>query len=304
MPLVSPITGSLDGLSFGTGPDADGFSIVITRWGGWHSSSPGEPVITNKPNFNGAYRGSNLRRPRRMQLECVGHSQSVETRELFIDRVLGILADKDTTYPLTRNDYTRTLSIWVELDNAAVDVFPARNGRHFVAVIPLVATDPYKYTDFNVAVETGLPTQPDDGVRWNGSSGVATGVEWDGPGPAVTGWQYQTSVGNSGVVRLFNSGTVPAPIDFTVSAIAVNPQLICIQTGETLRWGGTVSGTSVLSIKTKTGAVKLDEVDVSGLMTRNDFFKVPPNSFIDIAFSAEPGSAGAIMTARNPNVFN
>lgn len=299
--MQSPITGSLDGLSFGTGPDTDGFSLVVNRWNGWYDSPPASPDITPRPDANGSYRGRNLRRAKRLTLECTAKSDVADSRELLMDKIVSILADPDTTYPLTRNDITRSLTMWVELDGSVVPV-PLGN-QHIKFAIPLVAKDPYKYTDYNSAAETGLPVPATDGVQWSGSGGI-TGLEWDGPGPAVTGLVYQSSTGASGVVRVFNSGTADAPVELTVSATAVNPKMIVVQTGEILRWGGTVSGASVLSINTKTGRVSLDGADAAGLMTNSNFFKIPRQSFIDIAFSGDPGSAGAILTVRNSNVFN
>lgn len=301
--MLSPITATLDGLSFGTGPDSEGFSLVVNKWGGWYSPPPGSPDIMGRPDSSGSYRGRNLRRAKRMILECTGKSESPFTRELLMDKVAAILTDEDTTYPLTRNEMTRSLTIWVELDSDTIPMAPL-GGQHFKFAIPLIASDPYKYSELNPAASTPLPSDATDGILWDGPGPGVTGLQWDGPGPGVTGTIYQTSTGVPGVVRLTNSGTAPAPIEFTITATAVNPQLKVVQTQQTIRLGGTVSTPSVLNINTKTGRVMLDSVNVTGLLTSNEFFQVPPRSSIDVAFSADPGSSGAILTARNANVFN
>lgn len=300
--MYSSITATLDGLSFGTGPDSDGFSLVVNRWGGWYSPPPAAPDIVGRPDASGSYRGRNLRRAKRMLLECTGKSESISTRELLMDKVAAILIDEDTTYPLLRNEMTRSLTMWVELDDT-IAMAPLGN-QHFRFAVPLIASDPYKYSEMNQAESTGLPTQPTDGILWDGPGPGVTGIQWDGPGPGVTGLQYQTSVGNSGVIQLTNNGTAEAPIEFTISAVAVNPKIINIQTQQIIRLGAVIQSPSVVTINTKTGRAMMDSVNVTGLLTNSDFFNVPPKSTIAIAFSADGGSVGSILTARNANVYS
>jgi hypothetical protein len=275
--------------------------LVVNKWNGWYDSPPGGADITPRPDAPGSYRGRNLRRAKRFTLECTGRSESPDTRELLIDKIVSILLDPDSTYPLVRNEVTRSLMIWVELDGPVVPV-PLGN-YHVRFVIPLAASDPYKYTDYNDAQSTPLPSPPTDGILWDGPAG-GTGTQWDGPGPGITGWQYQTTQGVPGILKLTNNGTADAPIEFTISSTAVNPRITNIQTQQIIRIGTTVGPPSSITINTKTGRVMMDSVDITGLLTNSDFFSVPAKSFVDIAFSADPGSAGSILTARNANVFN
>jgi hypothetical protein len=300
--MRSAITGSLDGLSFGTGPDGDGWSLVVNKWNGWYDSPPGVADITPRPDASGSYRGRNLARAKRFTLECTARSESPDTRELLMDKIVSILTDEDTTYPLVRNEITRTLMIWVERDGSVVPI--PLGDRHIRFVIPLVASDPYKYTDYNDPQSTPLPSPPTDGILWDGPGPGVTGTQWDGPGPGITGWQYQTTSGGSGIIKLTNSGTAEAPIEFTISATAINPKIVNIQTQQIIRLGATVASPSQVTINTKTGQVLMDAVDVTGLLTNSDFFGVPPRSSVDIAFSADAGSVDSILTARNANVYN
>lgn len=298
-------TGTLDGLSFGTGVDASGFSLVVNKWQGWDDSPPAVPTIQNKLNADGAFQGPDWRGAKSLSLVCTGFSESVVNRELLLSKIAGICVGAKKIFPLTRVERTRTLTIWVKLDGA-ITQDPRPDGHHVFFTVPLVAADPYKYTADNPIATTGLASLPSDGIQWGGPAGV-TGIEWGGPA-AVTGLVYQTDSGVSGVLRLTNSGTVEAPIKMQFSPTVTNPQVVNIQTGQIIRWAGAVSGIDPLKINTKTGATTLGGINVAAGLSDNDFFGVPPSAggipgFVDIVYTATSGS-GTLFTASNANVFN
>lgn len=299
---TTPTTGTLDGLSFGTGADASGWSLVVNQWDGWDDPSPAPADHEDKPNASGAFRGPNFRKSKPMQLICTGHSESVLTRSELIRKIAAICGDPDTLYPLTRAEPGLSLTIWVELDGM-IKINRRPDGKHVVVTIPLKAADGQKYSPDNPASTTGLASPPGDGILWNGTPGN-TGIEWNGTGiagAAITGLVWQSSPGSPGVMRLINLGTRSAPIRFTFSATVTDPQIDCVQTGQRIKWIGTVSGQSLL-VDTKTMRATIDGVNVSPLLVNSDRIVVPPNSSIDIAYSAASGS-GTQLTGVNANVY-
>lgn len=301
----TPTTGTLDGLSFGTGVDVDGYSLAVQQWNGWRDSAPGAAQIENKTQDDGAYRGPNYVGAKRMTLVGVGHSTSALKLELLLDKISGILQGSGSTFPLVRNELTRTLTIWVEKDGA-IQTRERPDGHHCYFSIPLVAKDPFKYTADNLTQSTQIASAPADGIQWGGggAGGAAgsTGIEWNGPA-AITGLVYQTTSGSGGVIRLTNAGTRKAPIKFEVSGgLATNPTITRVDTGDVIRWGSTVPAGSKLNIDTKTGRTTLDGADVGALLTDSDFFFVPRNSSIDVIFSADIG-ATATLFGTNANVY-
>lgn len=297
---TTPTTGTLDGLSFGTGVDGNGWSMVVNAWEGWDDPSPAPADHEDKPNESGAFRGPNLRKSKPMQLICTGYSESALTRGALIRKIAAICGDPDSVYPLTRAEPDISLTTWVELDGK-IGINRRPDGKHVFFTIPLRASDGQKYSPDNPAVTAGMAAPPSDGILWNGTGTPATGIEWNGAGTPVTGLVYQSDSGTTGVMRLTNLGSRAAPIRFTITATATNPQIDCVQTGQRIRWVGTVAGQPLL-IDTKTMRATIEGVNVSPLLSHTDKIVVPANSFIDVVYSALSGS-GSQLTGVNANVY-
>jgi hypothetical protein len=295
------ITATLDGLSFGTGPDTDGYSLVINKWDGWYDSPPAAPQISNRVDADGAYRGPNPRGAKYQLLTCTGHSVSVITRELLIDKLAALLPDRNAVYPLVRNDRTRTLFMYVERDGkTSITVSP--DGHHLFFTIPLVSRDANKYTTNNAGQVTTPAAAAGDGVLWLGTPGN-TGVEWNGPASPYPGWVYQTQPGASGAIVLTNSGTQWAPIVFTVTGTVTAPNIVNLATGQRIVYPGTVvPGGSGLVINTGTGRAELDGQNVTAALSPNQMFQVPPKSSITVVYSAT-SSSGSTLSGVNANVY-
>lgn len=160
----------------------------------------------------------------------------------------------------------------------------------------LVAPDPLKYSADLVNASTRLAQDAPGGVQWDGPAG-ATGVQWDGPA-ATSGVAYQSGDGENGVMVLTNNGSADAPIRFTVPGPVVIPSLIRTDTGQTLEWNSTVPAGSVLEINTGTGAVLLDGGNQRPLLSAADFFVIPPETSIEVAFrSSAPSPTVEVVAA-------
>lgn len=173
----------------------------------------------------------------------------------------------------------------------------ARNTRptQFEFQLILIAPDPRKYAAVLRSASTKLAQDAPGGIQWNGPAGN-TGVQWNGPA-GTTGLQYQTGAGENGVMQLTNDGTADTPIVFTVAGPVTNPTIIRTDTGETIQWTGTVPTGAFLQIDTGTGAVLLNGGNQRPLLTAADFFVIPGESVIDVAFQSPTPSPTAELTA-------
>lgn len=302
-----PVTWSLDGVEFNVGLDSFGHSIIVDV-PQWDNAPTPKPRFTDRTEGHGAYTGPNYRAGKAMTMRGVGQALNRSAREDLRDRLAALCLDENTLYPLVRNDPHRTqaLTMWVQLyDEPALT--RRRDGCSLDIDIPLYAPDPWKYSPPNDSVQTGLKTAGIDGILWNGSPAASGGIEWNGS-PAVSGGLiYESGAGSSGILRLTNSGTRPAPIEFMITSYVLNPRLVAIQTQQRIRWTGEVIGVNALTINTGTERVTLgstdqDQINVGAALAENDFFMVPAKGFLDVEFAADSGS-GTIASAVNSNVY-
>lgn len=305
-----PVTWSLDGFEFNVGADAYGHSTIVDvpEW----DNAPGpKPRFTERTEGHGAYAGPGYRAGKPLTIQGTAIASSPQSREALRDRLAALCLDPDTLYPLTcSNPYRdQDLTTWVKLYDVP-DIRRHPDGVSLTLDIPVFAPDPWKYSTPNPTASTGLASPGLEGILWNGSPAASGGIEWNGS-PAVSGGLiYEAGGGQSGILRLTNSGTVPAPITFTITSTAINPRLIAIQTQQRLRWLGTVSGANYLTLDTNNRRVTLgstteDQVNVNGSLVESDFFTVPPGSYIDVEYADEstPGSSGSQVFAVNSNVY-
>lgn len=290
----------LDGYSWNTGPDSAGNSLLVQSVTGWTGSAPPRPNSAPRPTAAGAYRGPNYKGAKVLELVGKAEAASWALREELADRISALCADPDTLYPLTRHEHSRTLTMWVEL-NDAIAVTERRDGRTLDINAQFLAVDPVKYTPDNAAQVTGLAADAVGGVAWNGTLPVTGGLEWNATLPITGGVVWESGAGSSGTVVLTNSGGAYAPVRLTITptTTVTNPTVVVVSTGERITYGGTI--TQTLTIDTQSGRVLLGEVNVGAALTDADFFFVPPRSSITLAFSASSGSAQ--LSAVNANAF-
>lgn len=302
-----PVTWTLDGFSFNVGTDASGWSAIVDV-PEWDNPPVSKPRVAERAEDHGAFDGPNYRAGKTLTIKGTAQAAGPAARELLHDKLASLCLDPDTFYPLTCHNPYRVgtdLTTWVKLHEA--DFRRSGDGVSLNVDVLLFAADGWKYSTDNNAVSTGLATAGLDGILWNGSPTASGGVEWNGS-PSVTGGLiYESGQGSSGVLRLTNSGTRPAPIVFTITGSVTNPQLVAVQTQQRIRWVGTVSSPDVLTIDTKTGSAKLGPIPDSAIivtagLSDAQFFSVPPNGFLDVAYSATSGS-GTILSGVNKNVY-
>jgi len=299
-PVFTTATWTLDGISFNTGPDAQGFAYLVQKSIGWAGSAPARPDLVDRPTTSGSYRASNYYGSR--VVELVGEAECLNwaDRDALSDSLAGLCPDPDTLYSLTRTERTRTLSLSVER-TGKVEVTEFPDGYTVGFNIQLVASEPRKFSTTIKAAMTQIAQAALLGVEWDGSSGSVTGVEWDGPSAPVTGVVWQASSGGSGFIDLDNAGTSRTPVLFTITGPTSGTlpmPTISDTRGNVITYSGSLAPGDVLTIDTATGLCLLNGSSVGGLMSRSAFFEIPPRTTLSVGFSASGPADTASLLAQ------
>lgn len=303
--MVLPVFGpswQLDGVSFNTGADVDGFSFIVQSSDGWVSGLAPRPQLQPRPTANGDYRSSNYRASRVVTLKGLAESPTRQSRELMCDKLAQLCSDPDTLYPLVRTERTRELVAYVEMQGQPV-ITELPDGQHATFNLQVVASDPRKYSTLvKTAGPAAIAQAPADGLLWDGTAGT-TGTEWDGPSAPATGTIWQATQGTSGVLSMTNNGTAETPVLFTVTA----PPAGTLQNFSITEIGGasrrivdgyTMAAADVITIDTGTGFTTLNGSAVSGRFTSFSLITIPKQSTVTVQFASSAPAAGATLLAQ------
>lgn len=281
---------TVDGWS-GNYVDDDGVDWVVHQDQGWFEPVEERLFDSDKPADHGTYSAPNLDSSRVITLTGYAKAPDLITADRARNR-FSALCKRGHLFQLLVEEPVVDKTAQVKRAGGNV-----RNTRphQFDFQLILVAPDPRKYSAVLHSKSTRLAQDAPGGIQWNGAAG-STGVQWGGPA-GTTGLVYQTGAGETGVMQLTNAGTADTPIAFTITGPVTNPIIVRTDTGQTIRWNGTVPTGSILQIDTGTGAVLLNSGNQRPLLTRADFFTIPAQSVIDVAFQAPAPSPTAELTA-------
>lgn len=300
-------TWDLDGLSFNSGVDGNGYSFLVKSSKGWDSSLPPRPRLTDRPNGNGSYRASNYRGPRVVELDGIARAGSKLARESLMNALSGICLDPKTLYQLTKTTRAHVLTLFTELADV-VSVVPYPDGLSCSFNIQLVAADGRKYSNSLKSALAMLAQASVQGVQWDGPGPGITGTQWGGPGPAITGVVWQASSATGSTIGLDNDGTAATPVLFTITAPSSGtmptPTITRLDTGETIAYSGTMIPGDVLTINTGTGLALLNGQPVRGLFSRFELFEIAPHSATAAQFSAGGPADTATLLAQWSDAYN
>jgi len=300
LPAMTTGTWTLDGISFNTGPDENGFSYMVKKHKGWTGGPPSRPELIDRPSDHGAYRSSNYDAPRVVELAGIARCTSWADRDALGDSLAGLCRDPDLTYALTRTERSRTLQAFVER-TTGTDVTEMPDGFTVSFNISVIASETRKYSTEVKTASTSLAQAALLGVAWDGPAIPITGTEWDGPAIPITGVVWQASSGVSGVIDIDNDGTAPTPVLFTITGPPSGTLLmptISDTRGNVLIYNGSMVTGDVLTIDTATGLCLLNGYQVGGLMSRSDFFEVPARTTLSVQFSASGSADGSGLLAQ------
>jgi hypothetical protein len=168
---------------------------------------------------------------------------------------------------------------------------------HFTFAVDMLAVDPRRYT-----------LGPDG----DGSSGVevvSTGLPSAGTGlvyPITYPLDYGTP-GNIGRITVHNTGTAMSfSILEVTGGLSGGFELQEVSSGNRLRFERAVPVGSTVTLNPRTGTVTIDGPtnDVSGFLTRREWWGVPPGAVQEIQFNAIGTPTGTpTLTARTPSAF-
>jgi hypothetical protein len=292
-------TWEIDGFSFNTGADGDGFSALVKSTRGWRGSPPSRPQVTPRSTSSGGYRSPNYYGPRIVELEGIAQAPSRNLREILADKLAGLCADPDGQFQLTCNERTRSLYVYVERQTD-IDVTDLPDGYTVSFNMQLIATDPRKFSTQVKSAQTSIAQAALEGVQWDGPAVPTTGTQWNGPAVPTTGVIWQASSGISGIMALDNAGTASAPIQFTITApltgTLIQPSITDITNSHALTYTGTLVPGDVLTVDTATGLVLVNGVAAGGQMV-GDLFEIPRLSTIQVQFAANGPADTAQLSA-------
>ncbi|MGB3443895.1 MAG: hypothetical protein WBA97_34590 [Actinophytocola sp.] len=292
--IVTPAW-TVDGWS-GNYVDDNGVTWFVSDDKGWFEPVQDRLFDMDKPASDGTYSAPNLDASRVITLTGWARAPDPVAADVARNK-FNSLCKRGHLFPLVVEEPVAIRTAMVKraggnLRNTGVSQFEFQ--------LILLAPDPRKYSSTVHSASTGLAIDAPGGIKWGGPAG-STGVEWGGPAGS-TGVVWQTGAAENGVIQITNDGSEDTPIVFTIAGPVTSPIITRTDTGESLRWNGTVATGSQLVINTGTGSVLLDNGNQRPLLTRADFFLAPPGT-IDVLFSAPSPSPTALLTATWPDAW-
>lgn len=287
-------TWNVDGLTLNTS-DGD-VQWIVYNDEGWDNPPGLKDSFTPRAVGHGSYESDAYLEPRLIVLDGLLQGSSRTAVEQAL-RQLALVGGGPLSTPLTVAGYD--LELTCQVKRAARPSTRRVTTTDVLWQISLLAPDPRKYSTTVSVLSTGIATDALGGVLWNGPAG-STGTPWNGPAGS-TGVEWQSGSGTTGTVILTNLGTADAPIQFTITdtvEAVVTPSIVDTSTGRTITYGGTVSAGTSLAIDTGAGSVLLDGTNRGPLLTRDEWFSIPPESTIEVLFSSPSPAPNAQLLAR------
>lgn len=214
----------------GKAPVIDGIQWVLSDLTGWWGDAPASRVAhKDRPSAHGSHRSAAYLGDRNYELKVTATSirRSAQEMRQAERKLAALCSDPAQLYALTVEDPDTTLCAYVERDGAVVA--ERRDGLRYSTVfsIPVVASDPFRYT--RAWASAGPATAGVDGVGGIVTSG--SGITTASPGIAT--------------------GTAPTLAEVTVVGAGTREnQLVLVLTGPS---GGVqiadLSGTSIVGVR-------------------------------------------------------
>jgi tail protein len=297
--MSSPlITWELDGWTGYQGhraePDSDGVRWHVQEVLGWWGPTGIRNNDQDKTGSDGAFYSPPDRAARVVTIIGTADCPDDAAMESAMDRFNSLLGNRSTLHTLTANELTRARQVDVHLADGTT-IEPAYGGD-LDYQLTVIAPDSRKFSGDLHQTSCHMTQDAPGGVRWDLAASAA-GVQWDGPA-GTTGLVWESGPGESGVMQLTNSGTADAPIRFTVAGPVQGPSIVDVQTDRTIAYPGLVADGSQLVIDTGTGYTALDGANRRPQLTRTDFFSIPANGSVTVAFRGALSSTTALLIAQ------
>lgn len=225
---------------------------------------------TARPNQWGDFREKTLLSSRRMTMTGTAIATSPGQLLSMRDEFTGLLIDKEYTEISIQNS-TGTRYVTVSLDNQPS--FIQQTDKHAIWKIDLYAPDPRMYGPIrNVLLNDGT---------------VSGGMDY----PV----DYPVNYGGSDIVQSFylsHDGNTDAWPKFIVTGDFFTGFSITNNAGSTITYDGVVTMNAPVTIDTATGTAVQSGVDKSTMLSRREWFSIPPNTAIQPIFLPKQDTVG------------
>jgi hypothetical protein len=304
---VTPYVWTLDGVSFGDGAVAR----YLTRVRGWAGRTPPKMNKTAKIGAHGDWLGGHYLGGRTIEVDGCWRPSSRVDAEAACDTIAGLCSSGDalTQYILRRTTATRDRWTRIVLDDKLEPVIE-RSGL-ITFTTQLYSADPRWFSSaMQTWGPTGLPTEADGGVLWNGGTGTSgDGIQWNGgTGTSGDGVVYQGAPGSSGTVVVTNDGDEYAGLVIIMTATGgaglYQPFVVMSETGETIQYSSLLSPGGSIEINTDTAGVRLNGAYVnSGVLLRAQMMKIPPRSTRTLTFGSVNSGDQGLMSGYHYHTY-
>lgn len=277
---------SIDGVSL-TQPD----DLTVSKVEGWYDSPAMRSAYTARPAGSGSFFAPAFQDAR--TLTVTGRVAAIDRASLLqrMRQINGLCLDPRSLFEFRVDDTLGTLTTqvqrssdvaWSELNEVTQDY-----------QVTFTAPDPRKLVLDPSSVVTLMAQPGAGGVVWNGPIG-GTGTRWNGVA-GITGVEYSQPT-DTGTITLDNlSGNASADVLLTIQGPILNPR-VSTAFG-VIQYMGDLAANDKLVINTGTGSVLLNESNRRSLLSRADFFQIPPASVLNVMFSGDLENNTALLTA-------
>lgn len=275
------------GLTFNNDvPDETGCRY-LTRDSGWRGGAAPRPQREAKPSSGGDYRRPNYPAGLVCTLNGDFWGPDAVARSLAEMKLAAIGRDSNGLFEVRQANAVGEFFSLMELDGQPMVDPDAPKAGAFS--FQFASPDYRKYgLGQTMGGTVGLPVSS-GGLDWV----TGGGLDWD-PG---LDWGTVTSTGQLVFTNVGNAPTDPVFTFTPTSGTLVNPQVTFKETGQRLRYNGTLAGTDVLRIDTSefTRSVLLNgSTDVRSRLDVAEWFQIQPGSST-VVFSADNANAAASM---------
>lgn len=242
-----------------------GFALEILS--GWQTPAPPRVKLNLRPQAHGSFSpGVTYRDTKIVTVAGSFTGDTIEQAYAAMEQIAGLGSDGDSfTLRYVNELGAKTMTVWLANAPDLPDVLWT---PYFRFAFEVVAIDPRKYDDAS-PVSTELPS-------------AAGGASWPVGWPVSWG-----AVGSLGRVTSTNMGTAPSVPLFQISGGLPNGFLLAeVGTGQEVRFEGAIPLGSTLYLNPRTGSASLDnQADRSGLLTRSEWWSVPPGGTSSVQFT-------------------
>lgn len=253
---------------------------MLTKVTGWDDAPPVRLTTDERMGQDGGYDSTPLLGPRVITLEGMVDQATAAAARSLADALTGLQVGQRQLFAVD-NDAMGSRTAWCRIAAGAVLEWDDDVSFHYT--IQLVAPDPRKY-----GLETFTTTQ---------LAAIASGSGLAYP------LAYPLSYGAAaavvpGTLSLSNAGTVSYHPRLRITGPVPNPIVTCAETGDWIRYNGTIVAGSWLDIDCGARSVLLNGVQsVRGSVTFSGAWLAVPVGGASLSWTADAADPAALLTA-------